>query len=190
MRLVAVAKVDGSSGDVQQRASRESVLLAHVGEPGGGVVPGGTHLRCECRDAVVGRVVAVDEQSAGEDVGGGEVYLDFAEVAAAQQAVVVGAKREPRDVNVVVFHLQAVEEPSAVARQRPGKGYARDKLIKTQAIQIANGGNKIRGIEVKLVVAHPGVEGDDPAGGPAEFHGVAGRLRVDGANRVGTDAHG
>src|ERR1019366_721243 len=109
-----------------------------------------------------------------EDIGGREVYLDFAEVAAAQQAVAVGTRREPRDVNVVVFHLQAIEEPCAIARQRPGKGDARGNLVKTQAIEIANGGNKIRGIEVKLVIAHSSVEGDDPAGRRAEFHGVAG----------------
>ena len=43
-----------------------------------------------------------------------------------KKAVVIGARREFRDVNVVVLHLQAVEEPCAVARQRPGKGDARN----------------------------------------------------------------
>src|SRR6185437_7912018 len=92
--------------------------------------------------------------------------------------------------DVVVFHLQAVVKPGAVAKQRAGKGEAGNKLVEAQAIDLVKRRNKVCRIEAKFVVAHPRKERDDTAGGAAILHREAGEFDLNGADRVRADAHG
>jgi hypothetical protein len=61
MRLVTVAEVHDSHANLQQRSVRESMLVAYIGEPCGDIGLGSALLRHQGRDAVVGRMVIVEE---------------------------------------------------------------------------------------------------------------------------------
>ena len=51
-----------------------------------------------------------------------------------------------------------------------------------------DGGNEIGGKEAEVIVADAGVEAEEASGSFAGFGGLAGRLDLDGAKRVGADA--
>src|SRR6185437_4968635 len=133
-------------------------------------------------------MVIIDEQTGGEDGGRGEIGLKLEKITAADELVGVGVFGELGNVDVVVFKLEAVVKPSAIADQGPGKCEARDQFIEAQAVDLVKGGNEVGGVEAKSVVSHAGVEGDDSAGGAAVLDGIARRLNVDGADCVGADA--
>ena len=68
------------------------------------------------------------------------------------------------DVDVVVFAFGSVEEPGAVADERPGEGEAGNELVEAHAVDLAKGRDEVGGVEAELVVAHAGVERYDAAG--------------------------
>ncbi len=187
--LVAVAVAHLARPNIEQRAVMEGPLIAHIGQPGDDIGLGGALLGYERGQALVGRVVVVEEQAGGEDVVRVHIGLGFGQVAAADDRVGVGARRQSGDVVVVVLQLYAVEPPRMVAHQRAGKCEAGHELVEVDAtIDIAVRGNEIGGVEPELVVAHTGVEGDDASGGAAVLDRIACGFFIDGADRVRADA--
>src|SRR3984957_14841898 len=75
MRFVTVAEVYDSHTQFQQRSVREGMLVAYIRQPCTDIGLGRTVLRNQRRDAVVGRMVIVEEESARQDVGGRAVHL-------------------------------------------------------------------------------------------------------------------
>src|ERR1700733_10810704 len=77
MRLVAVAEVHDSHTQFQQRSIREGMLVAYIRQPCRDIGLGSAVLWHQGRDAVVGRMVIIEEESARQDVGGRDVYLNL-----------------------------------------------------------------------------------------------------------------
>ncbi len=133
-------------------------------------------------------MIVVEQQPARHDVGRRGIGLELDQVASAQQVIGVGAVRKFLDVDVVVLRFQTVEEPCAVALQRPGKGDAGNEFVKANSIGLPERGKKVGGVEAEFVVTHSGVERHDAPSASAELDRIACRLLVDGANRIGADA--
>ena len=190
MRFVTVAESDYPQTKLQQSSAGEAMLIAQVRQPGDGIALGRALLRHEGREAVVGRMVVVEEQSGGEDVRGGQIYLDFGQIAATQQMVGIRIGRKPLNVDVVVFRFQTIEEPGAIAHDGPGNRDPGNELVEAQPVALAKRGQKICGVEAELVVAHAGIESYDAPGSFAELNRVAGGLGINRAHRIRTDPHG
>src|SRR6185312_7567031 len=86
----AVADVEDAEARVEHGSVGEALLVADVGEPGGGAAFGGALLGDERGDSVVGRVVAAVEEARRHAVGGTGVGLELEEIAAPEEVVGVG----------------------------------------------------------------------------------------------------
>ena len=81
-------------------------------------------------------MIVVEQQAAGQNVGGRRIRLELDQVASAEQVIGVGPLRKLLDVDVVVLHLESVEEPGSVAHQRPGKGEPGNEFVKSDSIDV------------------------------------------------------
>src|ERR1700733_12041102 len=122
MRLIAVAKAHYSHANLQESSVRKTILVTYIREPCDGVSLGRALLRHQRRDAVIGRMIIVREQSNGKDVRGSRVHLGFKQVATAQQMVAVSVRWQLLYVDIVVLHFEAIEEPGTVTNDGSGKG--------------------------------------------------------------------
>src|SRR5215472_18189992 len=75
IRCVAIAEPDHGEAGVQNSAVAKGVLVTDVGQPRCDVRVHGALLRNESGEAVVGRVVIVEEEAGSEDVGLAEIDL-------------------------------------------------------------------------------------------------------------------
>src|ERR1700678_119940 len=85
MRFVTVAEMHDSHAQLQQSSVREAMLVAYIGQPSGDIRLCSALLRHQGREAIVGRMVIVEKESARQDVGRRDVYLNFRQVAAPHQ---------------------------------------------------------------------------------------------------------
>src|ERR1700677_1996602 len=190
MRLVTIAKVQDSHAHLQQSSVREAMLVAYIGQPRADIGLGSALLGHQRRDAVVGRMVIVEEKSNRQDVSGREVHLNFRQVAAAHQVVGVGTGWKLLNIDVVVLRLQAVKKPRALAHDGAGKGEPGNELVEPQSIEFFYRRDKVGRIKAKLVVAHAGVERDHSSRGLAEFDRIPGGFRVNRTHCIRADSHG
>src|ERR1700677_4707996 len=104
-------------------------------------------------------MVVVKQKSGGKDVRGRKVHLGFGEIAATHQVVGIGIGRKLLNVDIVVFHFEAIKEPRAVANNRSGKSDPGIKFVEAQSVVLAERRDKVGGIKTEFVIAHPSVKG-------------------------------
>ncbi|SPE28489.1 hypothetical protein SBA2_40052 [Acidobacteriia bacterium SbA2] len=182
-----VVLIEGESG-FEQLASGEIVLVFGAGDVGRFHILGIRQLRALRREEGVLVVQVVHEKTGGEDVAGGEVGLNFGEVAEAEGVVVVLAGGEFGVDGVVIFAVEGVVEPHLSPLDGTGEGEARKELVETPSALVLYRRNKVGGREAEVIVADAGVEAEQAGGTFAIFGGLTRGLDLNGAESVGTDA--
>src|ERR1700761_9556884 len=134
-------------------------------------------------------MVVVKKEPGGKNVRRSKVHLGFDKIAAPRQMIGICVGWKPLNVDLVVFHFKPIKEPRAVPNDWSGKSDAGNKFIEAQSVVLAERREKVGGIKTEFVFAHPGVEGDDTAGGFTEFHRITGGFRIDRTNCIRADAH-
>lgn len=185
---MGVVLVEGES-EFEEFASGEVMLLFHAGNVGRGDVFGIGELRAEGREESVLIVNVVDQETGGEDVAAGEVGLNFAEIAEAEDVVVVLVDGKFGVDDVVVFAFEGVVEPDFSFIDGAGESEAGKELVETPAVLVLERREEVGGEEAEVIVTDPGVESEDAAGAFAEFGGLAGGFNLNGAEGVGADAN-
>ena|ERR1700722_10896831 len=135
-------------------------------------------------------MVVVKKEPGGKYVRRSKVHLGFDKIAAPRQVIGISIGWKPLNVDIVVFHFETIKEPRAVLNNWSGKSDAGNKFVEAQSVVLAERREKVGGIETEFVVAHPGVEGNDTAGGFTEFHRITGGFRIDRTNCIRADAQG
>src|SRR6202034_655225 len=154
VRLPAFAVAHNAEAAIEHGAIFETLLIAEIGKPGEDVVIVGGLLRRDGRNAFVGRVIVVEEQSCAEAVARSKILLELEEIAAADEVIGVGVGGKLGDVDVAVLRVDGFEEPGFVADDGAGKGETRLESVEANAVLIAEGRDKVGSVVAKLVVAH------------------------------------
>ena len=113
------------------------MLVAQIGKPCGDVELGSALSGSQGGEPFIRRIIVVVEQTADYDIVGREVDLRLAQIALSPKMIGVGAGGQPRNNEIAIFRLDAVEKPCMVLDQRPGKGEARRELIEVQPVELA-----------------------------------------------------
>ena len=87
-------------------------------------------------------MIIVHEQTGAEAVARAQVLLELEEIAAADEVIRVGVRRQFRDVDVVVLRIDGFEKPELVADDRAGEAETRLESIEANAVQVAEEGMK------------------------------------------------
>jgi hypothetical protein len=131
--FVTVPKVHDSDPKIEQRAARETVLVAQMGKLSeDNILIDRALLRRQSGEPIVRRVVAVEEEASDDAIPGRDVDLRLDQIAFAPELIAVRIAGQPRDDDVVVRGLESVEEPRFVSGDRTQKTHTRHEFVEVQ----------------------------------------------------------
>src|SRR5579883_1198299 len=147
--------------DVEERATGEIRLVADGAHVERLPVSESRLRRGEKTEAVTVGLGEVEEEAAGEDVGGGEVHLEAGEIGAGEAGGPVLSVGKPVDRVVGIEEVEAVVKPGAAFDEWPREFQARCPLVEVPAAIARDAGDEIGAGKAEGVVAHFGLQADD-----------------------------
>src|SRR5207248_8726411 len=130
----------------------------------------------------------IQEETAGQDVGGREIYLKPAEVAGGEAAGPILPVRQSVHRIVAVEGVETVMEPGAALDERTRELQARGPFVEVPAAIAGDAGNEIGAAETQPVVPHFGLEVEHARPPAAVFRGTPAGLDVHGLDRFDIEA--
>src|SRR5215469_5487939 len=101
-------------------------------------------------------VILIDEKTGADNVTGADVRLNFGNIAETPNLVGIFAGGESENDHVVIFAVDAVEEPNFAFLDGARKGEARIHFVERPAVLVLHRRDEIGGGEAEMVISNSG----------------------------------